>query len=74
MPGLEGKITHALQHTVRFFREVVPGDRLDIHAQLVSWKRGIAKGTALCSVAGNKVSSATMVITIPEIFTSFLPR
>ena len=72
--GLTGKVTHALQHTVKFKKEVLPGDRLDINACLLSWKRGIAKGRAICTVDGVEVSSADMLITIPEIFTSFLPK
>ena len=72
--GLAGKVTHALQHTVKFRKEVLPGDRLDIDARLLSWKRGIAKGHAVCTVDGQEVSSADMLITIPEIFTTFLPR
>lgn len=73
LPGLKGSVTHALEHRVRFFQEVKPGDRLDIIATLTSWKRGIGKGTAICTVDGIKVSSADMTITIPSIFTSFLP-
>ena len=42
MEGLKGKVTHALEHTVRFKKEVLPGDRLDIRTELISWKRGIA--------------------------------
>jgi len=73
LPELKGSVTHALEHRVRFFQEVKPGDRLDIHANLLSWKRGIGKGNAICTVDGIKVSSASMMITIPEIFTSYLP-
>ena len=72
--GLGGMVTHALQHTVKFKKEVLPGDRLDIDARLLSWKRGIAKGRAICTVDSVEVSSADMLITIPDIFTSFLPR
>ena len=74
LPELKGSVTHALEHKVRFFQEVTPGDRLDIFATLNSWKRGIGKGTAICTVDGVKVSSADMMITIPEIFTSYLPN
>ena len=55
-------------------REVLPGDRLDIRADLKSWKRGIAKGSAQCKVENKVVSSAEMLITIPEIFTQYLPK
>ena len=27
--GLEGSVTHALQHTVRFRKEVIPGDQME---------------------------------------------
>ena len=74
LEGLEGKVTHALEHKVKFKKEVLPGDRLDIEADLISWKRGIAKGKAICRVKGEIVSSADMLITIPEILNEFLPR
>ncbi|WP_269622651.1 3-hydroxyacyl-ACP dehydratase FabZ [Prochlorococcus marinus] len=72
--GLKGKITHALEHTVRFKKEVLPGDRLDIKAELISWKRGIGKGRGICTVEGVEVSSADMTITIPEILERYLPN
>ena len=72
--GLQGRVTHALKHTVRFKKEVVPGDRLDIHAELLSWKRGIAKGRAVCTVDSIEVSNADLLITIPEIMTEYLPK
>jgi len=72
--GLKGCITHALEHKVNFRKEVLPGDRLDIKADLISWKRGIAKGKAVCYVDDHQVSNANMIITIPEILTSYLPR
>ena len=70
---LEGKITHALKHVVRFKREVVPGDRLMINAYINKWKRGICNGYAKCYVDGNEVSSAEMTIAIPEILKQYIP-
>tara|TARA_B100000212_G_C27171082_1_gene446095 strand:+ start:80 stop:541 length:462 start_codon:yes stop_codon:yes gene_type:complete len=72
--GLEGKVTHALEHKVKFMREVLPGDRLNIRAELISWKRGIGKGKAICSVDETPVSQADMMITIPDILKSYLPE
>ncbi len=72
--GLEGKVTHALEHKVKFKKEVLPGDRLEIFAKLNSWKRGIAKGEAICEVDGIEVSSAIMMITIPEILKRYIPE
>ena len=74
LDGLQGKITHALEHTVRFKKEVLPGDRLDINTELLSWKRGIAIGTGICRVGDEEVSSAKMTITIPEILEKYIPK
>ncbi|MBL4603160.1 MAG: 3-hydroxyacyl-ACP dehydratase FabZ [Emcibacteraceae bacterium] len=74
LPGLKGKVTHALQHTVRFKREVLPGERLDIHTEVLSWKRGICKGKGTASVNGEVACEADMTITIPEILEEYLPK
>lgn len=74
LPGLKGKVTHALQHLVRFRREVVPGDKLEIHAQVLSWKRGICKGKGTATVRGKVACEADMMITIPDILEQYLPR
>ena len=39
--GLEGGVTHALEHTVRFRKEVVPGDCLKIEAAISSKTKAI---------------------------------
>ena len=73
-PGLEGSIVHGLQHTVRFKKEIVPGDRLDIEAEVISWKRGICRGRAVGYVDGELACEADMMISIPSIFKSYLPQ
>jgi 3-hydroxyacyl-[acyl-carrier-protein] dehydratase len=74
LPGLEGKTTHALSHKVRFRKEVVPGDRLEIDTKLISWSRGVAKGVGFGKTNGEIACEAEMMITIPEILESFLPK
>jgi len=74
LPGLQGKVTHALQHLVRFRREVVPGERFDIHAEVLSWRRGICKGKGVATVNGEPACEADMMITIPEILEGYLPQ
>lgn len=71
--GLEGCVTHALSHEVRFRREVVPGDRLDLSVEVLSWSRGICRGRGLASVDSEVACEAHMTIAIPEILESFLP-
>lgn len=74
LPGLKGQVTHALSHTVRFRREIKPGDRFDIETNLISWKRGIAVGTGIGMVNGDIACEAKMTITIPDIFLKHLPK
>ncbi|MEG3618302.1 3-hydroxyacyl-ACP dehydratase FabZ [Magnetovibrio sp. PR-2] len=74
LPGLKGKVTHALQHTVRFRREVLPGERLDIHTEVLSWKRGVCKGKGVAKVGDEIACEADMMITIPEILEQYLPK
>lgn len=71
--GLKGKVTHALEHRVKFRKELIPGMRLDITAEIKSWRRGICKGNGSITVNGDLCCSADMLITIPEILTEFLP-
>ncbi|MEH6443421.1 MAG: 3-hydroxyacyl-ACP dehydratase FabZ [Oceanospirillaceae bacterium] len=46
---------------LRFKKPVVPGDRLDLFASIVSEKRGIWKFDVKAEVAGKIVSSATIL-------------
>lgn len=73
LPGLKGKVTHALSHKVSFHQEVVPGDKFELEVLVDSWNRGIAKGHGVGKVHGVIVCKAEMTITIPEILEAFLP-
>lgn len=46
---------------VRFRRQVIPGDRLDLEAKVISEKRGIWKFECTASVEGQLASSATIL-------------
>jgi 3-hydroxyacyl-[acyl-carrier-protein] dehydratase len=72
--GLKGKVTHALEHTVRFRKEVLPGEQLVIEAQIISWRRGICKGHAKGYTHGEVACEADMLITIPNILEQYLPK
>ena len=37
IPGNKGKVVHGIKHTVRFKKEVVPGDKLVIETVVDSW-------------------------------------
>lgn len=74
MDGLQGKVTHALEHRVRYRKEVVPGDRFDIYTEVISWRRGICKGIGKGMTNGELACEAEMVITIPDILQQYLPK
>jgi len=74
LPGLKGKITHALEHTVRFRKEVLPGKTFVIQTEVLSWNRGICKGKGVATVDGEVACEASMLLTIPEILEQYLPR
>lgn len=75
LPGNRGKKTGfvSIDHA-RFKRKIVPGDRLDIEATLESYRRGLAKGTAVGRVNNALACSAELVIVIPDILDEFRPK
>ncbi len=72
--GLKGMVTHALQHKVRFRKEVLPGQTLILESFVDSWRRGVCNGHAIGYTDGEVACEAEMMITIPEIFEQFLPK
>lgn len=73
-PGLKGMVTHALQHLVRFRKEVLPGQKFVIETEVLSWRRGICKGKGVGYTDGEVACEAEMMITIPEILKTYLPK
>jgi 3-hydroxyacyl-[acyl-carrier-protein] dehydratase len=74
LPGLKGKVTHALQHKVRFRKEVLPGKTFVMHTEVLSWRRGICTGRGVATIDGAVACEADMLITIPDILEQFVPR
>ena len=74
LPGTKGKVTHALQHLVRFRKEIKPGDKFVIETEVLSWKRGICKGRGVAYTNGEVACEAEMLITIPDILEQYLPK
>ncbi len=73
LPNLQGKVTHALEHRVKYKKELIPGMRLDINTSVLSWRRGICRGVGEILVDEQIACTAEMMITIPEILSNFLP-
>jgi 3-hydroxyacyl-[acyl-carrier-protein] dehydratase len=74
LPGLKGKVTHALAHKVRYRREVKPGEVFKIDVEVISWRRGVGVGHGIGRVGNEIACEAEMTITIPEILESFTPK
>lgn len=72
--GLAGKYVYALKHTIRYKKEVHPGDRLDIEAKVQSWRRGICTGKVKGYVDGDVCVEADMMIAVPDIFNQYIPK
>lgn len=72
--GLSGRAMHAVRHQVQFHKEVFPGDRLELTANVISWRHGMCVGKAEGWTNGTKACEAKMWIIIPEIFKSYLPK
>lgn len=72
--GMEGRIVHGYKHAGTFHREVRPGDRLEIEAQILSFKRGLCKGKACGFVDGALACELESTIIIPDVFDQFRPR
>jgi 3-hydroxyacyl-[acyl-carrier-protein] dehydratase len=74
LPGNKGRVVHGLSYTVRFRKEVLPGDKLVIETNGISWNRGIAKGKGIGYTKNEIAVEADMTICIPEILNQFLPN
>lgn len=57
----------------KFRRKIIPGERLDIEAEIKSFKRGLAKGVSIGHVGGEFTCSAELEISIPDVMKEFRP-
>lgn len=71
LPAYKGKKTGCIDVRSRYMKKIIPGNRLNIEAELTSFKRGIAKGTARGYVGGELACTAEFVLTIPEVIEEF---
>ena len=70
----KGKITNFLSaDEIQTYRQVYPGDCMDVEATVDSWRRGIASGTAKGYVDGELVCSAKLKFVIPDVMEQYKP-
>ena len=61
-------------NNVKFKKMVVPGDVLKINAKLLSFKRGIAKGTVEGLVDDALVCKAEFIVCLPDVLSNIKPK
>ncbi|MBR1617029.1 beta-hydroxyacyl-ACP dehydratase [bacterium] len=74
-PENKGKKTGFVQvKNAKFKRKIIPGDRLDIKAELTSYRRGLAQGFAKSYVNDEPACELELVVAVPDIMTQFRPK
>ena len=61
-------------NNVQFFRKIEPGERLDLKANIESFRHGIARGNVEGKVDGVLACSLEATIVVPDIFNEFQKR
>lgn len=74
-PEYKGKKTGFIGiKNAKFRKKIMPGDRLDIKAELVSFKRGLAKGVAKGYIDDEIACEIELEVAIPDVLNQFLPK
>lgn len=74
-PENKGKKTSFVQITnAKFRKKIVPGMRLDIVAELKSYRRGLAIGKSIGYIDGEEACSLELTVAIPDVMTQFRPK
>ena len=69
-PENKGKKTGFVSvSNAKFRKKIIPGDRLDIVADLASYRRGLAKGSVKGYINNELANEVELVVSIPEIIT-----
>ena len=74
LPGNKGKTTRFVSTSLKFRKEIVPGDKLVIETKVNFWSRGVVKGVGTGYTKGTIACEAEMTITIPDIIEQYLPK
>lgn len=72
LPNLSGKILYLTSaDKLKFYKKILPGDRLEIKTKLLDWKRGIGKFTGEGLVDKKTVCKANFILILPEFIKKF---
>ena len=75
MPENKGKKTGFVSiDNAKFKKKIIPGNRLDVIAELDFYRRGLAKGKVNGYVGGEMVNYLELTVSIPDIMLAFKPN
>lgn len=73
MPGITSADVRGAEWKVKFRKEILPGDRLDIEAFVKKYTRGVGIGVAKGYVNGELACEAETKLVIPCVFNQYRP-
>ena len=72
LPSYAGGVVYLTEVSkAKFYRKIVPGDRLTLKTVLVSFRRGIGKCAGQGSVLGEKACKAEFGIVLPSVVSEY---
>ena len=72
LPWNKGKVVYLTSaNNLKLIKKILPGVRLDIETELLSWKRGLGKCFGAGYVNGEKVCSLDFNIVMPHILEEY---
>ena len=75
LPGNKGKTVYlSSANKLKFVKKIIPGDRLNIIVNLLSWKRGVGTCSGIGKVGENIACQAEFTFVLPEIINDFLVK
>lgn len=75
LPNNKGKKTGFISiENAKFKRKIIPGERLDIEAELISYRRGLAKGKCTGKINGEVACTLELTVALPDIINEFKPK
>lgn len=74
IPENKGKKAAAVTSKAQFKKKIVPGDKLEIEAELFSYSRGLARGKAVGYLNGEFACSVELTVAIPDVMNLFVPK
>ena len=75
LPGNKGKKTGFVSIKEALFKKkIIPGMRLDVIAELNSYRRGLAIGKSTGYINDELACSLELIVAIPDVMEAFRPK